>query len=100
MKLISKTLLAALAVTVLSSGAAFADVRRIDHPNGPPTYVTAPPDDRGFGWWGNRHGATIGVFAGERSFGRRHEAPRSEADLNDAHGRALVPMHQGRGQTQ
>jgi hypothetical protein len=100
MKIISKSILAALAVTLLSSGAVFADdvVRRIDHPNGPATYVTAPAEDRAFAST-ERRGATIGVYAGNRSFGGRDEAGRSEIGLTDAQGRTLVPIHQGRGQT-
>ena len=68
MKLPSKVLLAAV---LLSAGAAFADdlvVRRIEHPNGPATYVTAPAQGRGF-VSSDGSGATIGVYAGSRSLG-------------------------------
>jgi hypothetical protein len=85
----SQLLLTALAATLLSSGAVFADnaITRIDHPNGPATYVSTP--DRG---------ATIGVYAGDRSFGRRQETARSESGSSDSSGRTLVPIHHGRGQ--
>ena len=98
MKLTSKLLLAA---AILSSGAAFADdlvVRRIDHPNGPATYVTAPAQGRGFVST-DSSGTTIGVYAGSRSFRGRDEGVRGNVGLNDAQGRTLVPIHQGRGQT-
>jgi hypothetical protein len=101
MKLIPKTLFAALAVTLLTSGSLFAAdaVRRIDHPNGPATYVTAPGEGRGFLSPESRGGTTIGVYAGERSFGRRDREARYEVGLNDSEGRTMVPLHRGRGQT-
>lgn len=98
MKLISKVLLAA---ALLSSGAAFADdlvVQRIDHANGPATYVTAPAQNRSFVSSDNR-GATIGVYAGSRSVGGRDAGVRGNVGLNDEQGRTLVPIHHGRGQT-
>lgn len=93
MSILSKSILAALAVTALSSGAAFADnvVTRIDHPNGPATYVAGPEHGRGFVDRGG--GVTIGVFAGDRSFGAR-----VEPGMYDASGRTLIPIHHGRGQ--
>jgi hypothetical protein len=96
MKLISPTVLAALAVTLLNSSAVFAEdtVRRIDHPNGPATYVTVPSDARGFAW-----NESSGVFAGDRSFGWHDRALRSDAGMNDREGRTLLPIHRGRGQT-
>ena|SRR5947209_16778155 len=100
MKIISKISLAALAVSLLSSGAVLADdvVRRIDHPNGPATYVTAPSEDRAF-TAPDRRGATIGVYAGNRSFAGRNETANGGVGLTDAEGRTLVPIHYGRGQT-
>jgi hypothetical protein len=91
MKTPSKTLLATLAVTLVGATAAFADhtVRRIDHPNGPATYVAAPHD---------RSTATIGVYAGERSFGGRDVTVRTDANMKDSGGRTLVPLHRGRGE--
>jgi len=95
MKPISPTLLAALAVTLLTSSAVCAAdaVRRIDHPNGPATYVTAPAETP---TWVHHSGPTIGVFAGERSVGH---ATRAEASLNDSESRPAVVIQQGRGQT-
>jgi hypothetical protein len=95
----SKALLTVLAGSLLSSGALFADnvVTRIDHPNGPATYITTPDRGRDFAAE-RRSGPTIGVYAGQRSFGRGLEAVRTETGLTDSSGRTLVPFHHGRGQ--
>lgn len=99
MKVYSSILLAALAFT-FSSTPALAEhlVHRIDHPNGPATYVTKPDESRRSVFQGSR-GATIGVYAGERSFGRQDRETRWEP-MTDNEGRMLVPIHNGRGQTQ
>jgi hypothetical protein len=100
MKPFPKTWFAAIAVTLLSSSALFATdvVRRIEHPNGPPTYVTAPAEARGFAAPESRS-ATMGTYAGDRSFGEHEQAARAEAGLNDTDGRTTAPLHRGRGQT-
>ena len=100
MKLISPLTLVALAVT-LSSSALLADdiVRRIDHPNGPATYVTARVDNREPSSWERRSGPTIGVLAGERSVGARERTTRVEAGSGDQDDRGNVVIHKGRGQT-
>lgn len=86
MKTLSRITLAAVAATFLSTGAAFADhtVRRIDHPNGPATFVATP----------HERTTTIGVYAGERSFQSSDRAVVSRADDRE---RPIV-LHMGRGQ--
>jgi hypothetical protein len=101
MKPIPQSLWATLAVTCLASSVVFADdaVRRIDHPNGPATYVTAPGEGRGVLARDNRSSATIGVLAGGRSFGARDQMTRSDVSLSGSDTVTIVPLHHGRGQT-
>ncbi len=92
MKTYSKIAISALAVGLLSASAASAshEVRRIDHPNGPATYMAAPHTARE---------ATIGVYAGARSFASRDHSVRTGAGLASPTCRTQIPVHNGRGQT-
>ena len=91
MKTLSKSLMTALAVAILGSGAAFAEhtVQRIDHPNGQPTFAPARHP---------RTTATIGVYAGGRAVGDREVVTKAEVGNTDINGRTLVPIHRGRGE--
>ena len=83
-----KLSLATLAVSAIAAGTLWADhlVKRIDHPNGPPTFVYAPDKD-----WGH---ATVGVFHDNRSFGTRMQMERGYRE-SDPH----KMIHRGRGDT-
>jgi hypothetical protein len=91
MKTLPTVLAASFAVALLGASSAYADhmVRRIDHPNGPPTFIPVPHE---------RARATIGVYAGERSFATRQTEVRRWARQRDSEGRTLVPLHRGRGE--
>lgn len=94
MNTLSKILLTIAAAVTVGSGAAMADtvVRRIDHPNGPPTFVTVPEEYRS---------PTIGVYRD----GYVVEGPvveevvvESAPGKTDSLGRTLIPIHRGRGE--
>lgn len=94
MKILSKPILLTLAATLLGTGVGFSEhvVRRIDHPNGPATYIPAPHER-------SERVPTIGVYAGESRFHSRREGvvERSVEGRTNAERRATLPIHRGRG---
>ena len=95
MKTLTKMSLLALAATLLASGSAFAEygsgyvVKRIDHPNGPPTFATVPVEPR----------STIAVYVEGRSFGRPVVVERDYLVREDELVTRPIPIHRGRGET-
>lgn len=94
MKTLPKLLAALATVTLFGTGSSFAEypdyvLKRIEHPNGPPTFAYVPVDKAG----GYQEGHTVGLYRESRGVGRgRTIVERDETVVVD------VPIHRGRGE--
>lgn len=91
MKTVSKLLAAALAVTMLGAGASFAQypdyvLKRIEHPNGPPTFAYVPVDKAD----GYQDGHTVGLYREGRGVASGGRIVEEEVIVD-------VPIRRGRG---
>ena len=93
MNTLTKILLTAAAAAAIITGVAMGDtiVHRIDHPNGPPTFVAVPERDRA---------PSIAVYSeGYIIEDQPLTLVLEEAPGNtDSLGRTLIPIHRGRGE--
>lgn len=93
MKTLPKILAAVAAVTLFGAGTSFAQypdyvLKRIEHPNGPPTFAYVPVDKAD----GYQEGHTVGVYREGRGVARGGTIlERDEEVVVD------VPIHRGRG---
>lgn len=95
MKTLSKVSLLALAATLLATGSAIADnvygyvVKRIDHPNGQPTFATVPVE----------RPSSVAVYIEGRTFGRPVVVERNIIVREDELRTRPVVIQRGRGET-
>lgn len=93
MKTLSEIFAVALAVTLFGAGTSFAQypdyvVKRIEHPNGPPTFAYVPVDKAD----GYQEGHTVGLYREGRGVARPGTIVESDEEVV-----VDVPIHRGRG---